>query len=62
MANGNITTPSVAEEGYVLPNDSMLYGFGFLDLRQEPVVLTLPDSGGRYYMVETVDMYTNAFA
>lgn len=46
----NITTPSIAEdEGYVLPNDSVLYGFGFLDLRQKPVVLTLPDSNGRYY-------------
>lgn len=59
----NITTPSIAErEGYVLPNDSVLYGFGFLDLRQEPVILSLPDSRGRYYMVETVDMWTNAFA
>ena len=59
----NITTPSLAEEeGYVLPNDSVLYGFGFLDLRQEPVVLSLPDSEGRYYMVESVDMWTNAFA
>lgn len=59
----NITTPSIAEqEGYVLPNDSVLYGFSFLDLRREPVILSLPDSGGRYYMVETVDMWTNAFA
>jgi hypothetical protein len=59
----DITTPSIAEqEGYVLPNDSVLYGFGFLDLRREPVILSLPDSGGRYYMVETVDMWTNAFA
>src|SRR5262249_13738504 len=59
----NITTPSIAEkEGYVLPNDSVLYGFGFLDLRHEPIILSLPDSGGRYYMVETVDMWTNAFA
>jgi hypothetical protein len=59
----NITTPSIAEqEGYVLPNDSVLYGFGFLDLRREPVILSVPDSGGRYYMVETVDMWTNAFA
>jgi hypothetical protein len=34
----DITTPTIAEqEGYVLPNDSVLYGFGFLDLRQEPV-------------------------
>src|SRR5262249_21818703 len=59
----DITTPSIAEkEVYVLPNDSVLYGFGFLDLRREPVILNLPDSEGRYYMVETVDMWTNAFA
>lgn len=44
------------KEGYVLPNDSMLYGFGFVDLREEPVVrlqrpnwvLTTPDSNGLY--------------
>jgi DNA sulfur modification protein DndE len=59
----NISTPELAEKsGYVLPNCSTIYGFGFLDLRQEPVILTLPDSAGRYYMVETVDMWTNAFA
>jgi DNA sulfur modification protein DndE len=39
----NITAPSIAEEeGYVLPNDSVLYGFGFLDRRQEPVIVSLP--------------------
>ena len=59
----NTSTPALAEKsGYVLPNLSVIYGFGFLDLRQEPVVLTLPDSNGLYYMVETVDMWTNAFA
>jgi hypothetical protein len=59
----NTSTPELAEKsGYVLPNLSVIYGFGFLDLRQEPVVLTLPDSGGLYYMVETLDMWTNAFA
>jgi hypothetical protein len=45
----NLTTSSIAEqEGYVLPNDSVLYGFGFLDLRREPIILSLPDSEGRY--------------
>jgi DNA sulfur modification protein DndE len=59
----NTSTPELAEKaGYVLPNLSVIYGFGFLDLRQEPVILSLPDSGGLYYMVETVDMWTNAFA
>jgi len=59
----NTSTPELAEKaGYVLPNLSVIYGFGFLDLRPEPVVLTLPNSRGLYYMVETVDMWTNAFA
>jgi hypothetical protein len=59
----NTSTPELAEKaGYVLPNLSVIYGFGFLDLRREPVILSLPDSGGLYYMLETVDMWTNAFA
>src|ERR1035441_10756058 len=59
----NTSTPELAEKAvYVLPNLSVIYGFGFLDLRREPVVLSLPDSNGLYYMVETVDMWTNAFA
>jgi hypothetical protein len=41
----NVADPELAEKaGYVLPNLSTIYGFGFLDLRQEPVVLTVPDS------------------
>lgn len=59
----NIATPKIAEEaGYVTPNVNTLYGFGFLDLSQEPIVLTAPDSDGRYYMVELIDMWNNAFA
>ncbi len=59
----NISTPKLAEEaGYVWPNVNTIYGFGFMDLRQEPIILTLPDSHDLYYMVEVVDMWTNAFA
>jgi hypothetical protein len=58
-----IATPTVAEQtGYVTPNVNVLYAFGFVDLRREPVILTVPNSHGRYYMVEIVDMWTNAFA
>ena len=49
------------ESGYVSPNVNVIYGFGFADLGAEPVILTAPDSGGRYYMIEIVDMWTNAF-
>ena len=59
----DIATPKLAaESGYVSPNVDVVYGFGFVDLAAEPVILTAPDSDGRYYMIEIVDMYTNAFA
>ena len=59
----DISTPELSvEQGYVTPNVNVIYGFGFLDLRQQPVVLEVPDSDNRYYMVEIVDMWTNAFA
>jgi hypothetical protein len=59
----NISTPQLSvEAGYVSPNVNTLYGFGFMDLRQEPIILEVPDSNNRYYMVEIVDMWTNAFA
>ena len=59
----DISTPELSvEAGYVTPNVNVIYGFGFLDLGPEPVILTVPDSNERYYMVEIVDMYSNAFA
>ncbi|MBP9841878.1 MAG: DUF1254 domain-containing protein [Simkaniaceae bacterium] len=47
---------------YPSPNVNVIYGFGFMDLRQEPVVVEVPDSNGLYYMVEIVDMWGNSFA
>lgn len=59
----DVSTPELAKEsGYVTPNVNVIYGFGFMDLREEPIIIIAPDSNGRYYMVEIVDMWTNAFA
>lgn len=59
----NIATPAIARQaGYVTPNVNVIYGFGFMDLGQQPIILTAPDSHGRYYMIEVTDMWTNAFA
>lgn len=59
----NISTPELSQEaGYVTPNVNTLYGFGFLDLAAEPLILNAPNSHGRYYMIEIVDFWTNAFA
>jgi len=52
----NIATPEIAQEsGYVTPNVNVVYGFGFMDLGPDPVILSAPDSGGRYYMIEVCD-------
>ncbi len=58
-----IATPDIAAQtGYVTPNVDVIYGFGLFDLSQEPVIVTAPDSDGRYSMIEIVDMWDNAFA
>ena len=59
----HIASPEVAAQaGYVTPNVNVIYGFGFMDLGQQPIILSAPDSEGRYYMVEICDMWANAFA
>ena len=41
----DISTPELSKEaGYVTPNVNVIYGFGFLDLRQEPVIVKAPNS------------------
>ena len=59
----DILTPEKAEEaGYTTPEVNVICGFGFMDLRQEPIILQVPNSNGRYYKVQIVDMWTNTFA
>jgi hypothetical protein len=59
----DIASPAIAAQaGYVTPNVNVIYGFGFMDLNREPIILSAPDSRGRYYMIEICDMWSNAFA
>ncbi|AYC32392.1 DUF1254 domain-containing protein [Pseudomonas cavernae] len=44
------------------PNQDTLYSWGWLDLRQGPVVLSHPDMGDRYFTFEIADMYSDNFA
>lgn len=45
------------------PNSDTPYSFAGLDLRAEPVVVTLPAvAAGRYYSVQLIDGYTHNFA
>jgi hypothetical protein len=46
----------------VSPNADTLYTFGFLDVAQEPVVLSVPELRNRYYLMQMLDAWTNVFA
>jgi hypothetical protein len=58
-----ITTPQISQQlGFVSPNVNVLYGFGFMDLKAQPIILRAPNSHGRYYVIQIADMWTNSFA
>ncbi len=46
----------------VRPNIDTLYSSAWLDLEKEPIILTVPDTCGRYYVLEIMDAWTNVFS
>ena len=46
----------------VSPNADTLYSSAWIDLTKEPIILSLPDMGNRYYLMQMLDAWTNVFA
>ena len=45
----------------VSPNADTLYSLAWLDLKNSPLVLELPEMGDRYYLMQFLDAWTNDF-
>jgi len=54
--------PTAAFKQVVRANVDTLYSSAFLDLTREPLVLSVPDTRGRYYLLPLFDAWTNVFA
>jgi len=55
------TLPDASTAGVSWPGTDMLYSNLWYDVSREPLVVHIPDSGGRYYFMPAMDMWTDVF-
>jgi len=57
----NRVFPKAEDREVVRPNFDTLYSSAWVDISEEPIIISMPDTKDRHYILPIMDMWTDVF-